>query len=314
MTERDFVRELEFLGFVTRLKRISDAMLHDGRRLYRELGIDIEPNWFVIFKLLQKEGEMPVTEIANRIGFTHPSVISIVNKMIRAGYLESEKCSADSRRRLLRLTSRAEKKLPEYEKIWQAGTAVIKKVMEDVDALEMLEKLERRIGRKNFKRRTLAEMKKQGRVRIRGFDARFAKDFARLNYDWIEKYYEVEEHDHEQLDEPFQHIIKPGGEIFFARLEGKTVGTVALICVDEETFELAKMAVAPDYRGFNIGGRLMDACIEHARQMGKKRIVLESNTKQIPAIRLYRKYGFREIPLKNDTPYQRANIRMELQL
>ena len=310
--EQDFVKELDFLGFVTRLKRISDAMLHDGRRLYRELGMDIEPNWFVILKLLKKEGELTVTEIAEKIGFAHPSVISIVNKMTKAGYLKSSKCSDDSRRRLLKLTPKAEKKMPEFQKVWDAGTAVIKKMFVDVDALEFLDKLEQKIGKRGFKKRTLQELERQDAVKIKEFEDKYGEDFARLNYEWISKYYKVEKHDHEQLDNPKDYIIDEGGEILFALIKQKVVGTVALIKIDDVTFELAKMAVTPEYQGFNIGGKLMQACIDYSKKAGKRKIVLESNTKQIPAIRLYRKYGFKEIPLDPDTPYERANIRMEL--
>lgn len=310
--EKDFVKELDFLGFVTRLKRISDAMLHDGRRLYKELGMDIEPNWFVILKLLEQEGELPITDIANKIGFAHPSIISIVNKMTKAGYLRSKKCSEDSRRRLLTLTPKAKQKMPEFEKIWAAGTAGVKRMLDDIDALDFLEKLEERIGERGFKKRTLEELKKQGEVQISEFQNKYAKDFASLNYEWIEEYYTVEEHDREQLDNPKEYIIDHGGEIFFALLNGEVVGTVALIFVDDETFELAKMAVTSKYRGLNLGGKLMQACIDYSKSESKKRIILESNTRQIPAIRLYRKYGFEEIPLDPNTPYQRANIRMEL--
>ncbi|MEZ5425121.1 MAG: helix-turn-helix domain-containing GNAT family N-acetyltransferase [Pyrinomonadaceae bacterium] len=310
--ENDFVRELDFLGFVTRLKRISDAMLHDGRRLYKELGMDIEPNWFVILKLLRKHGEMPITEIADRIGFAHPSVISIVNKMTRAGYLTSKKCSDDSRRRLLGLTPKAREKMPEFEKVWDAGTAGVKKMLVEVDALGFLEKVEDKIFKKGFKNRTLDELKNHCEVKIIGFDPRYAQDFASLNYEWIEKYYRIEKADRKILDHPQTFVIDPGGQIFFALVGERPVGTVALVADGKERFELAKMAVTPQFRGFQIGDKLMTACIDHARRTGKKSIYLESNTGLIPAITLYKKFGFKEVPMNPDTPYQRSNIRMEL--
>ena len=76
----DFLVELGTLGWVTRLKRISDTMLHDGRRMYKKLGVDLEPNWFVIFRLLEKHDKLPVTQIAAEIGMSHPSVIAIIKK------------------------------------------------------------------------------------------------------------------------------------------------------------------------------------------------------------------------------------------
>lgn len=311
--EKDFLNSLGLLGFVTRLKRLSDAMLHDGRRLYKELGIDIEPNWFVVFKLLEKHGELTVTEIADKIGFAHPSVISIVNKMIKHKYLEEKRNGFDNRKRILYLTPKAKEKMPEFEKIWNAGVGGMKKMLEDLDALTFLELVEQRVNEKGFKNRTLAEIPRQKEVEVFEFEDKYAADFARLNYEWIENYFEIEEHDREMLDNAKEYIINQGGQIFVAEIEGEAVGTVALINTDAESFELAKMAVTAKHRGLKIGDKLMSACIKYAKKINKKRIFLLSNTKLIPAITLYKKFGFKEVPLEK-SEYLRTNIKMELLL
>ena len=149
-------------------------------------------------------------------------------------------------------------------------------------------------------------------VEIVGFEPVFAKDFADLNYDWIAESYVIEEHDREVLDNPFESVIEPGGQIFFALVDGKAVGTVALIQMGDASLELAKMAVSQKHRGLGLGDKLMAACVEYAAATGKARIVLESNTKQAAAINLYRKFGFVEIPLDPNSSFKRANIRMEL--
>jgi ribosomal protein S18 acetylase RimI-like enzyme len=314
MEKDDFLRELGTLAVVTRLKRVSDAMLHDGRRMYKELGMDIEPNWFVMFRLLQKHKKLGVTDIAERIGLAHPSVISIVNKMIKVGYLKEERSPGDNRKRMLRLTPKAEKDLPEFEKVWDAGTAGFKRMMNDTDVLGFLDILESRVEEKGFRRRTLDELRAAKDVKIIEFDQRYSDDFGRLNYEWIAKSYTVEKHDREILDNPLETIIKPGGQIFFAVVEGAAAGTVALIPMGDNDLELAKMAVAPEYRGLSLGDKLMAACIEYGRRDGARALILESNTKQAAAINLYRKFGFVEIPLDPNSEYQRANIRMELVL
>lgn len=314
MEDIDFLRELGTISFVTRLKRVSDAMLHDGRKVYKHFGYDIEPNWFVIFRLLEKYGELTVMEIADKIGMTHPSVIAIINKMLKLEYLSEKKSPSDSRKRILKLTPKAKDKLPEFEKIWDAGTAGFKRMLDGSDAFAFLDALEDKINEKGFKTRTLEEIDRLSEVRIIEFEERYAKDFAALNYDWISKDYKIEEHDREILDDPFNYIIGAGGQIFFALIGEKVAGTVALIKMDEETSELAKMAVSTEFRGYNIGLKLINACIEYSRKKGKKRIILESNTKQIAAINLYKKVGFKEIPLDPNTPYARANIRMEKKL
>ncbi|MFT5567585.1 MAG: hypothetical protein ACI81Y_002539 [Glaciecola sp.] len=50
MEDKDFLKELGNMAFTTRLKRLSDVMLHEGRRLYTDLNVDIKPNWFVILR------------------------------------------------------------------------------------------------------------------------------------------------------------------------------------------------------------------------------------------------------------------------
>ncbi len=314
MSKKDFLKELGFLGFVTRLKRVSDAMLHDGRRLYKELGMEIEPNWYVVFKLLQKHGELTVTEIADKIGFAHPSVITIVNKMVKAGYLQAEQCSIDSRRRLLVLTEKAKKEMPDFERVWSAVTTGAKKMLADTDALAFLDLLESRIVENGFKERTLSCLKDGGEVEIIKFKDKYADDFARLNYEWIDEFFEIEKHDREQLNNPKDHIIETGGQIFYAKINDEIVGTVALIKTDNNTFELAKMAVTSKYRGYKVGDKLMAACIEYAEEKGSKQLYLESNTKLIPALRLYQKFGFKKAPLDSNTPFKRTNIRMKLHL
>ena len=84
----DFVNELGYLALASRLKRLSDAMIHSGRKLYKELGLEIEPNWYLIFKLLKKYHRLSVMEIAEKIHFSHPSIISMLQKMQVAGYVQ----------------------------------------------------------------------------------------------------------------------------------------------------------------------------------------------------------------------------------
>ncbi|MFY0607756.1 MAG: MarR family transcriptional regulator [Cyclobacteriaceae bacterium] len=158
---KDFALELGCLGFTMRLKRISDAMMHDGRKMYKELGVDIEPNWYVIFRLLKLEGELSVMEIAERIQLAHPSVITLTNKMIKAGYITSTQCSIDNRKRLLTLTAKANKQMPQLEEIWNAGERAVIKALAGTNIMESLSIIEVRFGDKGFKDRTLEELNRK---------------------------------------------------------------------------------------------------------------------------------------------------------
>src|SRR5690606_10834292 len=149
-------------------------------------------------------------------------------------------------------------------------------------------------------------------VKVIPFDDAYAADFARLNYEWIEKYFVVEDHDREMLDHPREYIVDKGGEIFFAMLGGIAAGTVAMIKFPDGSFELAKMGVAPEFRSRGIANHLMTACIEFAKRIGSPKVFLKSSRKLSPAIALYRKFGFEETELDKNTPYARCDIRMEL--
>ena len=145
------------------------------------------------------------------------------------------------------------------------------------------------------------------------FAPQYRDAFRSLNLAWITAHWDPEPEDFKLLDHPEEHIIEPGGHILFALIGPEVVGTCALVKTDAHGYELAKMAVAESARGHGIGLALGQAVIEPAKQAGATRVFLESNTILEPAIALYRKLGFE--PFSGDpSPYERANIQMELYL
>ncbi|HCX23350.1 MAG: GNAT family N-acetyltransferase [Flammeovirgaceae bacterium] len=152
------------------------------------------------------------------------------------------------------------------------------------------------------------------KVNILEYSNEYASDFARLNYEWLNQYFEIEPHDKEMLDNPDEYILSKGGQIFFAQVNGEIVGTAALIVETSDSYELAKMGVSTKYRGLKVGKKIINHAIDFSRSKGKKSIVLESNTKLTPAINLYIQSGFKAVPMTGCSPYSRCNIRMELAL
>lgn len=151
-------------------------------------------------------------------------------------------------------------------------------------------------------------------IEIIAFDKHYSKDFYHLNIEWLQTYFYVEAFDEEVLSKPEQYIIDKGGHIFFAILDNKILGTVALMpTTSERIFELTKMAVLPNQRGLKIGQKLMQYCIDFAKDNNFEGLMLYSNTKLENAIYIYRKYGFVELPVEVNSPYKRANIKMVLE-
>ncbi|EDM44017.1 transcriptional regulator, MarR family protein [unidentified eubacterium SCB49] len=145
---------------------------------------------------------------------------------------------------------------------------------------------------------------------IISFDTAYSQAFYDLNIEWLETYFYVEPYDREVLSKPEHYIIKPGGHIFFM-IENQTIlGTVALLQRDKGVFELTKMAVLPSQRGKKIGQKLMEYCLQFAKDNRFKKLYLYSNTRLENAIYIYRKFGFTEVPIPADNPYKRGNIKM----
>lgn len=152
------------------------------------------------------------------------------------------------------------------------------------------------------------------RFQVISWDARYAEDFARLNYAWIERLFAIEEEDVRSLSDPVHHVIEPGGEIFFVLTEGRAVGTVAMTPHASGVFELAKMAVDPAWQGHGLGRLLMDACIRFAGSKGASEIMLVTNDGLAPAVGLYESAGFAAEPGYTDQRYTRGNLEMRLKL
>ena len=148
-------------------------------------------------------------------------------------------------------------------------------------------------------------------LQIIAYNERLAVNFKQLNEAWLQKYLEIEPIDVEMLSNPTLYFIYKGGYIFFAKLAGEIAGTFALLKESDSVYELSKMAVAESFQGKNIGNRLMEFAIAKATELKAAKIILYSNTKLSPAIHLYRKYGFVEVPVIS-SGYKRCNIKMEL--
>lgn len=149
---------------------------------------------------------------------------------------------------------------------------------------------------------------------ITGYDNEYSNDFKNLNMAWLTEFFYVEPHDEQLLLSCKENIIDQGGFIFFYRENEKILGTFALIKIDDSIFELGKMAVEKAQQGKGIGKKLMQHCIAFGKSQGWKQIILYSNRRLENSIHLYQKFGFKEIELEKNNPYDRANIKMELKL
>ncbi|MER6092076.1 bifunctional helix-turn-helix transcriptional regulator/GNAT family N-acetyltransferase [Streptomyces bluensis] len=110
-----------------------------------------------------------------------------------------------------------------------------------------------------------------------GFDADYEGLVARIVADFAE--------DHDPDRE----------RVWIAELDGRPVGSVMCVRDDNDppgAARLRLLLVEPDARGLGIGNRLVRACVEFAREVGYREMVLWTNDCLASARRIYQHHGF----------------------
>ncbi len=149
-------------------------------------------------------------------------------------------------------------------------------------------------------------------IEIIEYNDNYHSDFKRMNLEWLDKYNLTESHDLMVLDDPKGTIVDRGGFIWLAKSGDEIIGSIALMNEGHGIFELAKMCVREDWQGRGISKTLIETCLKKAKQMGVKKLTLFSNHQLRTALKLYEKYGFKNVEVK-DSPFETADVKMELE-
>lgn len=316
----DFFERTGKMAIGSRLRVLTEILTRDAAKIYELYGIEIKPKWFPVFYSLTDEQPKSVTTVAREIRQSHPSVSTIVKEMIKSGLIEEVIDKTDRRFTLLTLTEYGKKLsidlIAQLRDVERAVEQISSECENDLWAA--IADWESALERKSILDRVkeIKKQREQVEVEIVEYQPEYKKAFCELNRKWIEAYWELETHDKEVLENPEKHILNNGGHIFVALYNGFPVGVCALCPMPEKSsfdFELAKLAVNNSIQRKGIGRRLCNAVIDKARQLGGKRLFLESNTRLKPAIALYRKLGFKELP-EYHPAYTRGDIQMDLSL
>ncbi len=299
----------------SRLRQFGESLGAQAGKVYQMYGVDMDPKWFPVFYLLKDGNCMSITALAEAIGHSHASVSKNVKEMTIAGMCISEKVPGDGRINQVCLTAEGNAQLKKFQRQSNDVEAVVEDLLSQSqnNLWEAISEFEYLLQEKNLFSRIKEkyQQREQAKVELVEFEDKYTRAFSELNYEWIEKFFKVEESDRIMLDAPREYILNNGGYILMALYEGKPLGTCALIKHDDDRFELAKMAVDDSAKGLGIGYLMGAHLIEVVRRLGGSSVFLESNTKLTPAINLYKKLGFQRI-VGEPSPYARCNIQMEV--
>jgi len=314
------MQTLGCLSLGSRFKRLSDRLYKDVASIYQERGIDLHPSYFPLFNLLHTKGPLSVTKAAQLLNVSHPAISKIANKMQAEQLLYKTSDPSDERRHFLALDEKARLLLHNIEPILFEMRQYLDSIINAqqfsiLKALEEFENIYNEQGLVNPVLNALSNKVDPKHLSIESWHSDLKSDFYRLNYTWLEKYFngQLNNLDKAALDNPESYYLSRGGYIWFAKLEQKIVGCIALANHGDGRYEISKMGVDEQYQGHGIGRKLMLCALEKSRQLQAKTLYLETSSLLPRALTLYQHLGFTQYDHPNGiSNYQRSDIYMEL--
>ncbi len=314
----NFPHEIYFeLGVGTRMRRFMEQLTADSDRLYEEAGLPFRVSYFyAMYAIIQFE-QLTIADIAKLAGFSHSAVSQTIKRMAKDNIVETI-ATGDGRQKMVRLTKYGQTIRDKLVPLWAALEQSMNDIMTEsgFNLVAGISGLEDRLKKKAFYDRVqthLIDNTPKETIEIVPYHTVHKQAYHDLNVNWMETtIWSFEPKDMDVLSNPEHHILNKGGEIFFALKNGVAVGTVTMKHTNAGQFELAKLIVSEEARGLGAGVGLCRALVDRFIARGGEKLFLETNSTLTPAIALYKRVGFVELPVPHRS-YDRTDYYMEWQ-
>lgn len=155
----NIIDEIGILAISTRLQRLSEQLRKDGALIYKSFDIDFEPKWFPVIYTLHIKEMLSVVEIANEIGYSHPSTISLLKELEKLKIISSKKDKQDERKRLIILTPKGKELVVKMQPVWHVMKNALTEITDNQNnLLKAIEEAEQKLAIQGFLQR-ISEIK-----------------------------------------------------------------------------------------------------------------------------------------------------------
>lgn len=94
-----------------------------------------------------------------------------------------------------------------------------------------------------------------------------------------------------------QELENGKSKYFVAKQENEIVGFAGIMLIIDEV-NIMNIVVKKDKRNLGVGSLLLEEIVKYSKIHNATSITLEVNEKNIPAIKLYEKYGFKQVGIR----------------
>ncbi|MBW8687289.1 GNAT family N-acetyltransferase [Chitinophaga rhizophila] len=132
------------------------------------------------------------------------------------------------------------------------------------------------------------------------------KGLFREYANWLSVDLSFQRFEEELISLPEPYYVAPEGALFMALVDGQPAGCVGVRSFENSTCEMKRLFVRDAFKGHGVGRALAVRAVEAGRDLGYKRMLLDTLAHMRPAIELYTSLGFQPIAAYYDNPISDA--------
>lgn len=159
---KNFVKSLGEVALSSRIRQFNEKLYSEGVLVYKKLGINFEPKYFLIFMLLKKHGSLTIGDMSAETGLTQPAITQLINSLYKKKLVSFKKDMDDSRKKIVSLSLSGKALLKKLLPVWKSFDLTIKQLFKEsgVNLLKNIEIIETHFEKKSLHIRILNNLKK----------------------------------------------------------------------------------------------------------------------------------------------------------
>lgn len=269
----DFIQSLGSAGIVPRMKGLSERMMKDIQKIYKDLESDFEPRWLMLFQyLLKKKTDVPVTVIAKDLHLTHPAVIQVLNAVEKSGLVETKQDKQDHRKRLVSLSQRGKELALKITPVWDDIRDALEELVLETDPaiLELMEKLEEKLNDRTLYNRISDKVKFRmlGDIKLIEYEKDLYPALKKVYLQCISDHFDFSEKEKISIVHEMDKTLDGAGKIFLLTYKGDLAGSFALDITEKATTEIKLFCLRKDLKKWGMDEKLFGKALNMAVNTG----------------------------------------------